>query len=446
MNTQKRKNKDIIIEREKLFIPEITKLYSDGKTKIARLGVGTAGVVYRVTTDEVVKVMLSERYYNQIRWYKLTLARLQKIMNGNQHMEPYHNFYMHSHFDFSERVGKDGRPMFIYEKMQYMPMDLDTYAKEHDWTVDDFINIMCQVMHGMRLFHALHYILTDLKLLNVLYNPVTKQLKLIDFFESYNTRDQTSKFMYTYYNRNNGFTKKEDVWRLGIFMIEFIYQRIKRINEKNHAPKMPRFLTDMKTAVCAKPAHRYSYHTMIAPYLSQMQSVLLEHTRATEHKQWNQIFKLIPKLVDEQPRKRLDIRHILAGRVFCDTCFIPRVSYQEGSPPESRAVKHHARHKYLHSSSNSQKSSTRLHGSRDTHTQKSSTNEADVSNTSSSHPLTSSSSSTPTTTAVKTTFSSSRDVSTRNSTSSKHSSSLSSDNENQKTKKKKRKRARENKT
>lgn len=427
MNTQKRKNKDVIIEREKLFIPELEKLYSDKKTKITRLGVGTAGVVYRVSGDEVVKVMLSERYYNQISWYKQTLSRLQKIMNMNQHMAPYHNFYMHSHFDFSERVGKDGRPMFIYEKMKYMPMDLNTFAKEHDWTVHDFINIMCQVMHGMRLFHALHYILTDLKLLNVLYNPVTKHIKLIDFFESYNTYDRSSKFMYTYYNRNNRFTKKEDVWRLGIFMIEFIYQRIKKIMEENDAPKMPSFLNDMKFAVRAKPAQRYSYHTMIAPYLNQMRSVMLENTRASEHKQWNRIFKLITKLVDEQPNRRPNIRHILSCRVFCDTCFIPRVNYQDRSTSESRSATH----------SHSRKSSSRVRGTHDTHIQESSTNEAVVSNSlPCEQQLESSSYSKPTTVSGKTTDSSSQDVYMRDSSSSKHSSFSSSDNA--KTKKKSR--------
>lgn len=328
MPQNKIKNKDIIAKSEHVFFPELRRKYTTDTFDIRKLGTGTTGVVYQVSPTEVVKVMPSARYIKQISWYKETLYNLKTLGEKRQYMHPYQHFYMHSTFDLSDVKDEDGTPKFIYEKMGYLPMDLETFSKKHEWVLQDFIDIMCQVMHGMRLFHTLQYILTDLKVQNILYNPETKQLKLSDFCESYNTYLKPPNHMYTYFNRNNERgSKKEDVWRLGILMLNFMLPKVNALLTKANKPILPAFLNTMKVAVSARPPKPYQYNMMVQPYLQSMCQTLMAHCDEPERPRWKGIFHIIEKMMHESPDQRPAVRHILASSVFCDSCLIPRVSY-----------------------------------------------------------------------------------------------------------------------
>ena len=328
MPQNKIKNKVFITQNEHLFFPELQQKYIRNGFKIRKLGTGTTGVVYQISPSDVIKVMPGAQYNKHINWYKETLYNLKTLGEKRKCMYPYHHFYMHSAFDASNLKNDDGTPKFIYEKMKYLPMDLQTYSKNYDWTLQDFIDIMCQVMHGIRLFHTLQYILTDLKVQNILYNPETKQLKLSDFCESYNTYLKPPNLMYTYYNRNNERgSKKEDVWRLGILMLNFMVPKVNKMLQQANRPILPAFLNTMKVAVSARPPKPYQYSTMIQPYLHTMRQTLVANCTESEQTQWKGIFHIIEKMMLDAPDQRPAVRHILASSVFCDSCLIPRVSY-----------------------------------------------------------------------------------------------------------------------
>ena len=68
MASSTHKAKHFIIRNEDVFFPELQKRYVDGSFEIKRLGVGTAGVVYRVSRTHVIKVMQSEAYLKYLNW------------------------------------------------------------------------------------------------------------------------------------------------------------------------------------------------------------------------------------------------------------------------------------------------------------------------------------------------------------------------------------------
>lgn len=329
MASPKHKAKHVIVQNEGVFFPELQRRYVEGSFEIKRLGVGTAGVVYQVSPTHVIKVMQSERYLKHLKWYKETLSNLQTLFEKRKHMFTYHHFYMHSDFETSDAKHDDGTPKFIYEKMHYMPMDLETYSKTADWNLQDFLTVMCQVMHGIRLFHSLQYILTDLKVQNILYNPVTKQLKLIDFFESYNLVLKPTHNMYTYQNLNNPKgSKKEDVWRLGLLMLAFIFPKVNKLLHQDGKHPLPYFLHALRQAVTkTRPPKPYNYNVMIHPYLQMMCQTMVDHSEPKDQLTWKGIFHITEKMLAENPEQRPAIRHVLASNVFCDHCLVPRVNY-----------------------------------------------------------------------------------------------------------------------
>jgi len=257
MATKKFKPVSIVENNKTKVLRELKQEFSSPDFKIQEVGKGAAGIVYRVSKSEVVKVIPAQKYMSHLKWYKKLFSGLEKMYSRYPRMKPYRQFHTHSTFTFSDLKQTDSEePLFIYEKMQYLPTNLFAFAKSLKWDLQTFIIIICQVMHGLRLFHQLQYIITDLKLQNVMFDPISKQLKLIDFNESYNSILDNKNYMHTYQNRNaKKHTKKEDVWRLGILMISFILPKVNHYLQKNGKPKLENFIKNMKNAVGKKTTY-----------------------------------------------------------------------------------------------------------------------------------------------------------------------------------------------
>jgi len=133
--------------------------------------------------DEVIKVMSYAKYKKELDFYKSMFLHFNNLYKKHPHLAVYKHFYRHSTFELSDKTRND-EPMFIFERMPYLPMYLNEYSNKVKWTFTQFIYILCQIIHGIQIFHRLHYILTDLKIQNILINPQTGRVKLIDFSTS----------------------------------------------------------------------------------------------------------------------------------------------------------------------------------------------------------------------------------------------------------------------
>jgi serine/threonine protein kinase len=197
------KEKDsVILKRSRdHFEPEIQEKYG-GNFDMKCIGTGGAGIIYRISENRVVKVMLGKSdSVKTIRQYQSMLQKIQdkikrKLSNN------YQNFYLESEFEFSEQIKretKDGKtityPSFIYEIMEYFQYDLLKYCTKVEWTYKQLIAIFCQIAHGIYLFNSLNILLSDLKLENILINPTNGRIKLIDFYDSY---DMNHRIINTY--------------------------------------------------------------------------------------------------------------------------------------------------------------------------------------------------------------------------------------------------------
>jgi serine/threonine protein kinase len=184
-------------------------------------------------------------------------------------------------------------------------------------------------MHGIVLFNSLDYVLTDLKLDNVLFNPKTGRIKLIDFLESYDLKAKVNKYMYTYYNTYNRHSFAEDVWRLGILMLQFLLPRVlqyKGYDEHSENHVLPSFIRNVRARV-TKERVKYDYDEMIRPYLQDMYKTLVQND--PDRNKWQKLFPLVAAMLHNDPNKRPSVSNILRDRLFCRSCYLPRVDYSE---------------------------------------------------------------------------------------------------------------------
>lgn len=320
------KPRDILKRRASEYLPEIQRRFGRKSFSPKHLGDGGAGVVYRVGPTKVVKVMLGNTKYKKVQHYKRMFKQLTR-QTDRALQGAYEQFYVHSTFHTSRELNRTTKaPHFVYELMEYMPSDLKGFSKQDRWTGTEFKSILCQVMHGLHLFHRIGYVITDLKVDNVLINPVTGQIKLNDFCESYNTHTRSS-CMYTYRNFGNPHSTREDVWRLGLLIVEFLHPRVQHL-VKAHRLQPPEkdYVRSIRGRLKLK--QHYNYSAMIAPYIAYQKRVLLTHDAGANRDMWTQLFPWLVRMLDNDPKRRPSLHQLLTSRVFCEACFAPRTNYR----------------------------------------------------------------------------------------------------------------------
>jgi len=182
-------SKRIEQDRDKV-VADLGRLFRDPAHpdfKIVCIGSGANGMVFRVSPSRVVKATLSTRAAAKLPFYHTLQNLLCTQINSKDTRRAYRHFYVSSRFTYSDTIpDENGKPAYVYEEMVHMPMDLKHYANENrDWGLQELVDILCQIMHALRLFHRAGYIVTDLKLDNVMIDPETGRVRLIDFLDSY---------------------------------------------------------------------------------------------------------------------------------------------------------------------------------------------------------------------------------------------------------------------
>ena len=125
MATTKVKPITIIENNNTAIVRELQQTFSSPDYSIIQIGKGAAGIVYRVSDTHVIKVMPAQKYASHLEWYEKTFKVFKKMYKKYPRMLPYQNFYVHSTFSMSSIKDKTTKePLFIYEKMEYLPMNL----------------------------------------------------------------------------------------------------------------------------------------------------------------------------------------------------------------------------------------------------------------------------------------------------------------------------------
>jgi serine/threonine protein kinase len=148
---------------------------------------GLYGKVWKVKQDDKI-------YALKIIKYQPSIATAEyEIMNKFNHK----NIIKCNKFFIDDFI--------YYIVMDYMETDLFEFAKSN--TVikfKDVMNILYQILSGIRYMHSINYIHCDLKMENILFNPITNQIKICDFATCLSLLD----------THNNVFEIKNDVVHL----------------------------------------------------------------------------------------------------------------------------------------------------------------------------------------------------------------------------------------
>ena len=355
MSIHKKKAVDFVKKNSKLFLRELSKRYVQKEYKLRELASGSSGVLYQVSPHEVVKVMSYVKYQKEISFYKSIFVQFNKLYSRHPSLALHKHFYRHSTFEFSHVCSKDNKPLFIFERMPYLPMDLSEYSHSVKWTFTQFIDIVCQIIHGIHLFHRLHYILTDLKIQNILIHPRTGRVKLIDFGASYNKVLKNKSFYRTYYNRKVKNTTKEDVWRLGILIYDFLRPYVNSLRKKQNLPDVQKMSYMVKAPMDAIVTQAYDFKLMVESDLISMRDTLMNSVQNVKHKrEWKQIFTMIRNMLHTDPDKRPSLCNVLAVPALCTHCVLPRVDFSDDFKTHSnkhsnkRSVKSTKKYKKKH--------------------------------------------------------------------------------------------------
>lgn len=129
-------------------------------------------------------------------------------------------------------------------------------------------------------------------------------------------------------------TPKEDVWRLGILMVDMMVSYVNRIRKNNGDTDLmdESFLKTMRNAIKRKEnTEKYDYSSMMRPHVETIRRIVLtdSQSRKIEHRVWERVFLLIERMLHEDPAERPSIRQLLRDKLFCDQCLVPRIDYSD---------------------------------------------------------------------------------------------------------------------
>ena len=327
------------------IFPELSKLWKryrpQGATKpdtFKELAIGGTSVVYKLTASHVVKVTIGARYVKKLSTYKHIHDTLTTHVRARTRRRALEHFYVGSTFHTSKVTDDNGEPKYLYEVMEYLPTDLTAFASDPHWTLQEVLDIVCQLLHGIKLFHRKNLILTDLKLGNVLIDPVSTQhtgkVALSDFAESYDPTTTATKhrYMKTYLNPHAKLDSlAEDVWRLGLCVLNFLQYRVHQLND---AAKKPDELMSGIRNVLKDKQQTYNYDTLVKPDVDVMKRTLLNDTKHTNPSAkiagaWKQLFAWVERMLHTDATKRPTIDDVLYSQLFRGRCFSPRTDYAE---------------------------------------------------------------------------------------------------------------------
>ena len=116
--------------------------------------------------------------------------------------------------------------------MELLPgVELYDYVRKegHRLTLRHLMSIFCRLLHALNFFHGAGLLFNDLKLENLMVDPVTHHISFIDFYDS-NTQCNHSRcaerprphIIYTFRDPFHEEGLHEDIWRLGITLLDIL--------------------------------------------------------------------------------------------------------------------------------------------------------------------------------------------------------------------------------
>lgn len=109
--------------------------------------------------------------------------------------------------------------------------DMYTYLRKqgHQMQLKDVMTLFCRLLHALHFFHDAGLMFNDMKLENLMVDPVTLNIACIDFYDSNTQCTHTHcsesprpHIIYTFRDPFHEDGLHEDVWRLGITMLDIL--------------------------------------------------------------------------------------------------------------------------------------------------------------------------------------------------------------------------------
>ncbi len=207
----------------------------DNYHKVKHLGKGSFGVVYQAIdkqTNEIVAIKKIKQTKEDAK-YGLSTTILREI-NIFKETKSHQNIVSLHHYFFTKKVS--GKIDSVYLVMDFVPMNLRQYIEGTTTLIhpDTVKKIMRQVIDAVDYLHTNLILHRDIKPDNILIDPNSNDIKLIDFgisrrfHPALRNRQYTNEVVTIWYRSPellSGATcygSEIDVWSIGCVMVELI--------------------------------------------------------------------------------------------------------------------------------------------------------------------------------------------------------------------------------
>jgi len=322
----------ILNNQRELFFPEIQHRFLEPNYEIRFIAAGGGGAVYQVGENRVIKVMFG-KHIKEVDKYQKIMSDIKAISDINPLYSGYATFFMHSTFILSTEYDTlPHAPKYIYEELEYFDCDLKQFCLKKSWTFEQMICILCQIINGLVLFHKLGFIMTDLKMQNIMIKPSSGKVVFIDFFDSLKiTTQEKQRFMFTFHAKRNKNTTAEDVWRVGLLMLQFLFYKSNDIMSQQNKLLLKDEVQRVGNMLRKKTNNTwppYNFNTLRTHFQNIQRIIYNSSWIENVHKEYiDEIFSFIREMLDTVPRNRPSLTEIIGSDLFLYHCMKPRTNF-----------------------------------------------------------------------------------------------------------------------
>lgn len=262
--------------------------------KLKHLGEGTFGVVYQAIDKETNEIVAIKKIKQttQDAMYGLSTTILREI-NLYKETKSHQNIVSLHHYFFTKRVS--GKIDSVYLVMDFVPMNLRQYIEGTTNLIHPDIvkKIMRQLIDVVDYLHSNLILHRDLKPDNILIDPMSNDIKLIDFgisrrfHPALHHRQYTNEVVTIWYRSPELLTgatcygSEIDVWSIGCVMVELITKTpLFPCDDHNQQEQLSIIKNVLRLPYCCLKCHHSNLlrivHYHLDPYGIYLLSRLLE--------------------------------------------------------------------------------------------------------------------------------------------------------------------------